>query len=523
MIPELSTTTGKNVQFLLQSHAEKRPNAPFLHWAPHHGDDATYSYGQFYKQTISLAAGLRERGINPGDFVLLHANNSPEFLLTWYACAFLGAVVVTTNPRSSSDEMNYFISHSKPRCVVTQPSFLHLFNDTDASYEWVACTDNDSGAPAENPLPDSIIPFVDLFADGAAFLPAELDDIAPLSIQYTSGTTSRPKGVVWTHANALWAAHVGASHKAIRSDDTAMVTTPLCHTNAMSWSHLPVLWSGGAMALAPKFSASRYWDTALKYDCTWGTAIPFVVQALMQQPVPSEHPMRFWIVGAANIGPLDEHFGVDIIGAWGMTETVIHATYTPPQLPSPPLSIGIPMPQYDIKVVREDGTPTNQHEPGLLKIRGIRGVSLFLEYLHNPEATEASFDADGWFDTGDRVMRVEHGHLKFIDRTKDMLKVGAENVAAVEIESVINAVEGVIESAVVARPDKMRDEVPVAFVRVAAPSSTLKKTILDTCEQKLSDFKRPVAIVFCEDFPRAELNKVAKGKLRKQAAALKIN
>lgn len=522
MSTNFNFTRDKDVHFLLEAHSKNRPNAPFLHWAPFTGKDKTYSYKEFYEKCASLAVGLRERDIARGDFVLLHANNCPEFLITWHACAMLGAVVVTTNPRSSLDELTYFVDHAKPKCIITQPQFLDLFSKITTHVKWIAATDTDSGEPAGT-RPDHIIDFDTLYGDAQTYKHTNVETMSPLSVQYTSGTTSRPKGVVWTHANALWAGQVGASHKVIGTNDVALITTPLCHTNAMSWAHLPVLWSGGALVLHPKFSASRFWDAAVKYGCTWGNVIPFAVQALLTKPVPEKHDMKFWIVGAANVGPIDEHFGVDIIGAWGMTETIVHATYTPPQLPSPPFSMGMPMPQYEFCVVNKDGSPTPLGETGALKIKGQRGISLFLEYLHNPEATKDSFDAEGWFDTGDRVSVYENGHFRFSDRSKDMLKVGAENVAASEIESVINGVADVIESAVVAKPDRMKDEVPVAFVRTTVPSETLKNNILQTCKDKLSDFKIPVAIIFCDDFPRAEVNKIAKGKLREQAASLELS
>ncbi|MEP3050854.1 MAG: AMP-binding protein [Erythrobacter sp.] len=521
MACEIDITSGKDAHFMLRSHAEKRPQAPYLHWAPFVGDAVTYSYREFFDRMAALAAGLQARGVAKGDFVLLHAQNCPEFLLTWHACAAIGAVVVTTNPRSSRDEMRYFIEHSKVKFAVVQAAYLDLIGETGAQFEWLAVIAAD-GIEAPAVLPDGTLAFENLIGDAADFEHIPSDPMAPLSVQYTSGTTSLPKGVVWTHANALWAGQVGSMHKSLRDDDTALITTPLCHTNAMSWAHLPSLWAGGAIALQPKFSASRFWDVALRHRCTWGTVIPFAVKALAPQPVPPDHAMRFWIVGAANIGPLDEHFSVEIVGAWGMTETVIHATYTPPQLPSPPLSMGMPMPEYGFRLERDDGSAPVEGEAGLLKIKGERGVSLFLEYLHNPDATAESFDAGGWFDTGDRVIQSTQGHFRFADRAKDMLKVGAENVAASEVEAAIATVPDVIESAVVAKPDPMKDEVPVAFVRTEKPSDELRETIFATCREKLADFKVPVAIVFCEDFPRAEVNKVAKGKLRDEAAALEL-
>jgi len=384
-----------------------------FHWEPFTGAAVTYSYKDFYTQVCALAGGLKSRGVKPGGYLMLHAVNAPEYLMTWHACAMLGAIVVTTNPRSVQDEMDYFIDHSKPRWLVTQPAFLHLFETHTDKFEWIACMATDGGEISDVDIPDGV----------------------SLSVQYTSGTTSRPKGVVWTHANAIWGGQVGAAHLQLRTDDIAMVFTPLCHTNAMSWTHFPVLWSGGAMVMHPKFSASRYWSAVQKHNCTWGNAIPFAVQALAMQPVPENHTIRLWVVGAANVGPIEKHFGITFIGAWGMTEIVTHGTYTPMHLSAPTLSMGMPVPEFELAVLDANDDAVEPGEVGLLKIRGKRGVQIFLEYLNNPEATNSSFDADGWFDTGDRVRQVEGGHLRFSDRAKDMLRVGGENVSASEVEA----------------------------------------------------------------------------------------
>lgn len=511
----LDPYADKDVHWLLRAQAERRGNAPFLHWEPFSGEGRTWTYRDFYADTRTVAAGLRDRGIGRGDFVLLHANNCPEFLLTWYACALLGAVVVTTNPRAGLGEMIYFIEHSGVKAAVVEGAYLGLIAETGATFDWIAAipSEEDGG----NALPQGVLPFGELAGDGPALQLDPLDPMTPISVQYTSGTTSRPKGVVWTHANVLWGAQVGAAHNQLRSDDCAMVFTPLCHTNAMSWGHLPVVWSGSRMVLQPKFSASRFWPLAVRHQCTWGNVIPFAVQAVVAQGIPEKHSYRHWVVGAANLGDLEGRLGLSIVGAWGMTETVTHGTWTPPQLPAPARSMGMPAPEYELKVVDDQGQPVPKGETGNLKIRGKRGRALFLEYLNNPEATAASFDADGWFDTGDRVWQTDEGHLRFADRAKDMLKVGAENVAASEIEAVIAAVPGVGEVAVVGRPHPMLDEVPVAFILSPTPGDALRDAVLAACRHELAGFKVPVDVLFLEEFPRAELNKVAKKELREIA------
>ena len=217
------------------------------------------------------------------------------------------------------------------------------------------------------------------------------------------------------------------------------------------------------------------------------------------------------------------------MGWWGMTETVSHGIVSHPHVPSPALAIGRPAPEYGIAIVDDDEVPLAQAraiEPGgsgQLLVRGVRGLSLFQEYLGNTTATEASFTADGWFRTGDRVDLLDDGSIRFGDRTKDMLKVGGENVAASEVERVIAAVPGVHECAVVARKHRMLDEVPVVFVlpvealRASAPArAELANRVRAACADRLANFKRPHEVRLVDSLPRSTLEKVAKAELRKQ-------
>jgi crotonobetaine/carnitine-CoA ligase len=208
-----------------------------------------------------------------------------------------------------------------------------------------------------------------------------------------------------------------------------------------------------------------------------------------------------------------------------MTETISHGIVGDVHLPNRPMSMGRPAPEYGIAVRDDDGSPVGPDGTGDLLVRGIPGLSLFAGYLDDPAATAAAYTEDGWFTTGDRVTLHDDGFLSFADRTKDMLRVGGENVAASEIERVIAAVAGVDEAAVVGQPHPMLDEVPVAFVlpaggRTAAPP-TLADDIATACASSLADFKRPRHVILVDELPRATLGKVAKHLLRAQAVSLK--
>lgn len=183
------------------------------------------------------------------------------------------------------------------------------------------------------------------------------------------------------------------------------------------------------------------------------------------------------------------------------------------------MSIGRAAPEYQIRITDDDGRPTAVGDTGNLSIKGIPGLSLFAEYLHNEKATRESFDEHGCFITGDRVTLLENGFIKFGDRAKDMLKVGGENVAASEIEQVIAMVPGVREAAVVAKKHPMLDEVPVVFIiphdGVAGAAPDLQDSVMAACRNGLADFKVPREIRLVDDMPRATLEKVAKAELRK--------
>ena len=509
---------GLDVAWLVEMRAQTRRDHPFLVWAPFSGADQTWTYGQFHDRVGRIASGLGKRGVKPGDRILIHLDNCPEALLAWYACAWIGAVAVTTNARAVADELAYYAEHSGAVAGITQPQFAELVAKSCKGLRWLAVTADDNGdAPAR---PTEAAQHFDAL-DGEPPPRLAPNPLAPCSVQYTSGTTSRPKGVLWTHANALWGARINAVHEDLRADDVHLVHLPLFHTNAQAYSVLATLWAGGTAVIQPRFSASRFWATSLKHRCTWTSVVPFCVKALMPLEVPQQHNYRLW-GSAFNEPPTDAHFGVKTMGWWGMTETITHGIVGSPHLPNRSMSIGRPAPEYEIAVVDDDSVPkrdARQVEPGgsgFLLIRGIRGLSLFQEYSGNPKATADSFDEDGWFRTGDRINVLDDGSLQFGDRSKDMLKVGGENVAASEIERVVLQVPGVFECAVVARKHPMLDEVPVLFVRPAegAPAD-LADRVLAACAEQLASFKRPHELRMVSDFPRSTLEKIAKAQLRR--------
>lgn len=512
-IPALHAFTGRDLPWLVDAQAEARGDKPYLIWECFERPAEIWSYAAFAEETRAYAAGLAAHGVKAGEFVLLHMENCPEFLFIWHACARLGAIVVTTNAHSTADELAYFAAKSNAAVAITQPKFVALLGSIDHAFRWIAATDTNCGQAAETQTAPDILSFAELRGDPETAPKRPRTPLAPNSIQFTSGTTSRPKGVVWTQANALWAARTMAAHLALREDDVTIVHFPLFHTNALAYSMLATLWAGGSAVLTPRFSASRFWDIAVRHGCTWASMSPFPLRALMGQATPPDHRFKIWAF-AGDLKFVQEQWGIRTTGWYGMTETVAACIVTEQGFAGPEAAMGRACSEYEIAIRTDDGKDAAPGETGRLYVRAIPGISLFYEYLHDSEATAAAFDENGWFDTGDEIVARPEGDLFFVGRAKDMLKVGGENVAAVEIEAVIAAVAGVAECAVVGKPDKMLDEVPVAFVVAPAASAALEAAIHAACGEKLSVFKRPKEIRFIKELPTGLLGKILKRDLR---------
>lgn len=524
--PERTTRfqfAGQDLPWLVEHWARVKPDHPFLVWEPKSGAERRWTYAEFATAVRGVAAGLAAKGVGVGDKVLIHSDNCPEMVIAWYACAKLGAVAVTTNTRSVGNEIAYFVSHTGCVGAITQPQYAALVADAAPGLGWIVVTDDNGGEPA---TPEQAAHGRELFSaleGNPAACPDRIPDpMLPVGIMFTSGTTSRPKAVVHTHANALWASRQGPLNVDMTGDDVYLVYLPFFHVNAQSWSVWTTLGVGGTVILQPKFSSSRFWEVVGKHHVTHLSLIPFVFKALATQPIP-EHRLKVGAFGLI-MPELEAWLGLRVPAFWGMTETVIHATRTDYHQTYPTGSMGKPTPGYEFAIVDPDtGAFCDDGSIGELWVRGTRGIQLFLEYYDNPEAMAASFTDDGWFKTGDMVRLGDEGNFVYCDRDKDALKVGGENVSAREVEDTVRQVGGIGDVAVVARTHEMLDMVPVAFV-VKGPGApddeALAAGILAHCRQKLADFKVPRAVYFVDDFPRATLDKVAKNKLREMAEAM---
>ncbi|MFV7785877.1 AMP-binding protein [Shewanella marisflavi] len=506
-----------DVAWLLNQWVERQPDKPFVVWSPF--DDSpsqSWTYAELSLAAKQVAAGLKKRGVSEGKFVLMHFDNSPDFLIAWFACAYLGAVPVTTNTRSVAENVHYFAQVMNPVCAITSADYANVVRE--------ACGDLTPVIVSGEMTPEAVATLhTESFADLACNEPIpELtrDPERNFAVQFTSGTTSRPKPTMWSNANALWAGKSMSTNLRLNNDDRTLLFLPLFHANAQI-SLLSTLWVGGTVVVQPKFSVSRFWDACVAHDITWISMIPFAFKALKGKPVPSDHKVRV-MMGLELMPELEKEFGVQIMAMWGMTETLSACIVTDPFHPGPAGSIGRPSPFYDIEIRKEeDGRLAGPGEQGLLFVRGERGVTLFKEYYQQADHTAEAFDKSGALDTGDIIRIDEQGWLHYVARYKDMLRVGGENVAALEIETAIDETGLVMECAVVGQQHYMLGEVPVAFVSLSDEGKKLKheqvsERVIAHCREKLADFKVPRNVMIVASFPRSTLDRISKKVLRER-------
>ena len=504
----LSPFNGLNLDRLLEERARERPDHPFLIWAPFEGDAKTWTYGQFAADAARLAGGLAARGIGPGDRVLVHFENCPEALLVRFALARLGAVCVATNAMAAGPEIAHYAEASRATAAITQASFAEMVSSHARRVRWVVAAEREGTGAGYGA--DSLAA---LFAEPAPAYPALHSDTA--AIMFTTGTTGKPKGVVWTHSNVLWGCCYSAQVYGHRAEDVSLISLPLFHVVGLCWSFLPVLWAGGTAVLQPRFSASRFWPASIAHRATLASHVLFTSMALQSQTVPERHFYRQWTVGRGDRQSQSFNRIPAFVPSWGMTELVAPGICGDPNFGPAEGALGRPSLAHQVRIRNSEGKPVRPGETGDLTIKGIRGLSIFQEYDGDPAATAAAFDGDGFFRTGDRVTLLDDGWIKFGDRASDIIKVGGEGVSPSEIEGVVRGVRGVRDVAVVGAQDDAYGQVPVAFVEAEAePGRDLEGDILASCRVSLAKFKVPRRVVILPELPRVGNAKIAKAKLR---------
>ena len=464
----------------------------------------------------ALTAGvLSGHGIGRGDKVHVHLWNCPEFFDVWFGAARLGAVIVPTNPLLTADELTYVVGHAGTKLSVTQSDLLGTVSSV-AGDRPVLVTGEASGTARS---------FDDELAEAS---PIEDGDPGPTDVAavlYTSGTTSRPKGVLVTHANYLHVGEVVAHHLRVTPEDRMLITLPLFHANAQYYSTMSALVTGSSVIVMARFSASRWASVAKSHQATLASLFAAPIRMLLAQPRNGDHArnqLRAVLfsqnVTEEQLAEFEERFDCPLLQLYGMTETIAPPTLNPLYGERRNMTIGRPTLGARLRVVGEDGAEVPDGEVGELLVGGESGTTLMAGYLGDDDATRAAL-MDGWLRTGDNVRVDEAGYLHFVDRAKDMIKRAGENVAASEIESALNAHPAVFESAAIGVADAMRDEAIAAFVVLANEASVTENELTEWCASRLAAFKVPGSIEFVDSLPRTSVGKIQKEELRLSRAS----
>jgi fatty-acyl-CoA synthase len=495
---------------VLAHHATRTPDKAITVF-----EGRTTTYRQMATDAAALAGGLHDRGVGRGDVVALLAYNSPEFLATVFAANYLGAVAMPINWRLAPPEVRYILEHSEARALVCDDALVPLADEATKGMEALlvrVCT-----SPA---APDGWTPFETLTVvpNRSACATVAADDVHRL--MYTSGTTGRPKGVMITHANLAWKNLAHIVEFGFTGDDLGLASGPLYHVGALDLTTTSLIAAGATTIIHRSFEASEVVDELERSRVTTVWLAPAMVNAIMALPGIEQRDLtsvRLVINGGEKMPiPLIERLQRTFPSAWfadayGLTETVSGDTFLDRDSILTQLgSVGRPCLYLELDIWDEVGAPVPAGERGEIVMRGPK---VFKGYWRDPEATAAAF-AGGWFHTGDIGHRDEDGYLYIVDRLKDMIVSGGENIASSEVERVLYEQEEVLEAAVVGRPDDRWGEVPVAFV-VVRPGSTLTADgLLEHCRVRLARYKVPKAVTFIDALPRNPSGKVLKRELR---------
>ncbi|MEV0063310.1 AMP-binding protein [Nocardia sp. NPDC050718] len=473
----------RHIAELPEVRATADPHGPALA-----DDSTTLSNAQFHARVEAAASILHRAGVRADDVVAVVLPNRVELVVVLFAAWRLGAAVTPVNPGLTDDDIRYQIEDSGAGVVIGEPGRAGVTLAVD-----------DLARSA-----------------GPVAAAAPVDNLA--LIIYTSGTTGRPKGVLLGHENlaAMCTMIIGAL--GLDASDHSLLILPLFHVNGIVVSVLSPLLAGGRTTVAGKFSASGFFDAVARIRPTYFSAVPAIYAMLVAQPEgerPDASSLRLAICGAAPtpaelIDRFQQRYGVPIVEGYGLSEGTCASTLNPVAGQRKPGTVGLPLPGQAVAIMDPDGALVAPGEPGEVVVRG---PNVMRGYLGKPTETAATV-VDGWLHTGDVGYFDPDGYLVLVDRIKDMIIRGGENLYPKEIENALYRHPAVHEAAVVGVPDAVLGEVPVAHV-VAAPRARITAAELtEHCRAELAAFKVPVAIVLTAEMPRNPVGKIDKKQLR---------
>ena len=497
---------------IVEHHADRLSDDPALAFG-----EEVLSYAELAERMLRTAGALAGLGVGRGDVVGVLLYNSLDFVEIMLGADYLGAVFMPLNWRLAPPELGYIVGHAGASVLISERELEPLVEPVRAQLKCPVVRAGAAGGDGWHGL-------AELQASGQPAgrpEPTGSDDL--LRLMYTSGTTARPKGVMITHGNldAKCLAHI--AELGLGRDDRGLIAGPLYHVGALDLTFTTLLYLGCYQRILRNFASVDALDAIEQDRLTTVWLAPAMVKLVLDDeslPRRDLSSMRVIVDGGEKMPlPLIDRLLASFPGAWfadayGLTETVSGDTFLNKGKERERLgSVGKPVFNVDLRLVKADGTDAAAGEEGEILIRGPK---VSIGYWRDPEAT-ARAHRDGWFHTGDVGVCDEDGYLYIVDRLKDMIVSGGENVASLEVERVLYEHSAVAEAAVIGRPHERWGEVPVAFVVVRDDANVGSDELLAFCQERLAKFKSPKAVVFLEALPRNPSGKVLKRELRELA------
>ena len=490
-----------NLYALLRSAFAARMDAPCLVTS-----GRTWTYREIDALSDRYSAALVGAGASPGDRITVQVEKSPEAVALYLACLRAGAIFVPLNTAYTPAEISYFLSDSTPRIFICRPQDAGVHAKAAAAIGARLLT---LGAAGEGTLPDAAV----VSSAAGTIILSGPDDLAV--IIYTSGTTGRSKGAMLTHHNLTSNARTLYAYWGWRSDDVLLHALPIFHVHGLFVALHTAMLGGSPMVFLPKFDVAAVRAALPRVTVMMG--VPTFYTRLLEQSdfgAAEYAHMRLIISGSAPLTAIAHRefeacSGHAILERYGMSEAGMIAS-NPLDGARVAGSVGYPLPGISVRVRDEKGR-TVTDEVGMVEVKG---PNVFKGYWRMPEKTAEDFTADGYFITGDLGEQAADGRLTLVGRGKDLIISGGSNIYPKEIESVLDGIEGVAESAVIGVPHPDFGEGVVAVVATANGAPLDEAKIRAVLDRELARFKHPKAIFAVKDLPRNAMGKVQKNLLR---------